>query len=353
HRTRTMERPAILERAGHLAEMTRSRLLLALDAHELTVGEMCAILQLPQSTVSRHLKILADGGWVESRRDGTSNLYRLASLDETSSTLWALVRDEITKTADADQDRRRLETVLQKRRSRSQEFFSSTADDWDRLRDDLFGRRFDLEALLGLMDPGWRVGDLGCGTGRTTRALAPFVREVVAIDGSSAMLDAARMRLADCDNVRLKNGDLERLPLADQSLDAATLILALHHVPDPQQVLREAHRVLRPGGRFVALDMLPHGHEEYRQEMGHVWLGFEEGQMRAALESCGFTGLRFAPLRPDPTSKGPSLFVISAGAGEVRDARTGTSVGQSASTPDALNRLHVSPSGPPAAAPDF
>ncbi|MEM6796678.1 MAG: metalloregulator ArsR/SmtB family transcription factor, partial [Acidobacteriota bacterium] len=95
-----MERPAILERAGHLAEMTRSRLLLALDAHELTVGEMCAILQLPQSTVSRHLKILADGGWVESRRDGTSNLYRLASLDETSSTLWALVRDEITKTAD-------------------------------------------------------------------------------------------------------------------------------------------------------------------------------------------------------------------------------------------------------------
>lgn len=307
-----MERPPILEHAGHLAETTRSRLLLALDGHELTVGELCSVLQLPQSTVSRHLKVLGDGDWVLSRRDGTSNLYRTASLDEPTSSLWRLVRQEMAKTADAVQDRQRLDAILLERRSRSQAFFSATADSWDRLRDELFGRRFDLEAMFGLLDPSWTVGDLACGTGRTAEALAPFVRQVIAVDGSNAMLESARLRLGSFDNVRLEAGELERLPLVDGSLDAATLILALHHVPDPGAVLAEARRVLRDGGRFVALDMLPHGHEEYRAEMGHVWLGFDREHIHGALTTAGFDRCRFHALRPSAQAKGPNLFVVSA-----------------------------------------
>ncbi|MEO1087293.1 MAG: methyltransferase domain-containing protein, partial [Acidobacteriota bacterium] len=292
-----MERPPILEHAGHLAETTRSRLLLALDGHELTVGELCSVLQLPQSTVSRHLKVLGDGDWVLSRRDGTSNLYRTATLDEPTSSLWRLVRQEMAKTADAVQDRQRLDAILRERRSRSQAFFSATADSWDRLRDELFGRRFDLEAMLGLLDPHWTVGDLACGTGRMAEALAPFVHRVIAVDGSNAMLESARLRLEAFDNVRLEVGELERLPLTDGSLDAATLILALHHVPDPSAVLAEARRVLRDGGRIVALDMLPHGHEEYRAEMGHIWLGFDQEHIHGALTAAGFDHCRFHALR--------------------------------------------------------
>ena len=306
-------RPSILEHTALLSEPTRCRILQLVDGHELTVSELCGVLQLPQSTVSRHLKVLSDGGWVDSRRDGTSNLYRLETQqDEPVRNLWALIRSELATSEIGGQDRRRLESVLAERRSRSRAFFSAGGEQWDRLRDGLFGRRFDLEAFLGLLDETWVVGDLGCGTGRTSEMLAPFVREVVAVDGSSAMLESARARLGAEARVVLRQGDLENLPITDQSLDLAVLLLTLHHVPDPGLVLREARRVLKPGGRFLLVDMLPHAHEEYRQEMGHVWLGFSEERVRQELAEAGFDAGRFHPLRPEADAEGPSLFAAVA-----------------------------------------
>ncbi|MCG8456969.1 MAG: metalloregulator ArsR/SmtB family transcription factor [Holophagales bacterium] len=309
------QRPAILEHAALLSEPTRCRLLHVLEGQELTVTELCSVLQLPQSTTSRHLKVLADGGWIAARKDGTSNLYHPAdSLGGAARELWTLVRSEVAESPECRQDRRRLEAVLRERRSRSKEFFSATAEEWDQLRDELFGPRFDLEALLALLDPSWTVGDLGCGTGRTSEALAPFVARVYAVDGSAAMLEAARGRLENHPNVALREGELERLPLPDRCLDAATLFLALHHVPDPAEVLRETHRVLRPGGRLIVADMLPHGRDEYRREMGHVWLGFSEEQVARLLSEAGFEAIRLSALGPDPGAKGPALFVAGASA---------------------------------------
>lgn len=304
-------RPAILDHAAQLAEPIRCRLLQLLDRHELTVGELCSVVQLPQSTVSRHLKVLGDGGWLTVRRDGTSNLYRRDhQVNGTASELWSLIRGEMSDTADSRQDRRRLEAVLRERRARSKEFFASS-DQWDAMRDDLFGAGFDLHALLGLLDPDWRVGDLGCGTGRLSEALAPFVAEVVAVDASAAMLDAARARLEGFDSVRVREGELEDLPLQDGRLDAATLVLTLHHLAEPASALSEALRVLRPGGRLLVVDMLPHGHEEYRTTMGHVWLGFPVDEMGALLQTAGFDAVRVTPLPADPQAKGPGLFAAT------------------------------------------
>lgn len=306
----THSRPTILDRAATLADATRCRLLQVLERHELTVSEICAVLQLPQSTASRHLKVLADGGWVRSRRDGTSHLYRIdGELDTSARKLWGLIREEIAGQATSAEDRRRLDTVLAERRSRSQAFFSSAAGRWDRLRDEMFGRRFDLLALAGLLEDSWTLGDLACGTGRTAELLAPYVDRVYAIDGSSAMLDAARSRLADLDTVEVREGDLERLPLDDRQLDIATLFLALHHMSDPEAALHEARRVLKPGGRLLIVDMLPHDREDYRQQMGHVWLGFEPRQIERSLETAGFEAASVYPLPADPESKGPGLFV--------------------------------------------
>jgi ArsR family transcriptional regulator len=307
-----MSRPQILDHAATLAEMTRCRILLLVDRHELTVTEVCGALQLPQSTASRHLKVLAEDGWVRSRRDGTSRLYQTAELEPPASELWRLVRDQLADSPAAAEDRRRLESVLRERRSRSQEFFSSTAGRWDLLRDELFGPRFDLQALVGLLDPSWTVGDLGCGTGRISEALAPVVREVIAVDGSPEMLEAARGRLTDFGNVKIRESELEKLPIEDHRLDAATLFLALHHLPEPEAALREARRVLKPGGRLLVVDMLPHDREEYRQQMGHVWLGFSEAQIGRMLASAGFTGARVRPLPADPEAKGPTLFAAHA-----------------------------------------
>ena len=179
-----------------LADPTRSRLLLALERNELTVNELRAVLQLPQSTISRHLKQLSAEGWVDARAEGTSRYYRIAtaSFDPAAKRLWQLVRDEIIHTAAAEHDARRTNAVLAERSTKSQQFFSTSAGQWDRMRMDLFGRRADV-ALLGLLDEKWKVADLGCGTGAVSQALAPFVDRVIAVDESSAMLSAAKKRL--------------------------------------------------------------------------------------------------------------------------------------------------------------
>jgi ArsR family transcriptional regulator len=304
--------PSVFDRLSALADPTRSRLLLLLAQHELTVSELCTVLQLPQSTVSRHLKTLADEGWVVSRANGTSRLYSIETrLDPSARRLWQLVRDQVADAPSAAQDALRVRGVLAERRAKSQEFFSTAAGQWDTLRSELFGQRADLVALLGLLDETWTVGDLGCGTGKLSEALAPFVRRVVAVDESKAMLAAARKRLAGVDNVELRSGDLESLPIGDGELDAAVLFLVAHYLPDPGRALAEVRRVLRPGGRLLVVDMMPHAREEYRQQMGHVWQGFSPAQMTAWLEQAGFAGGRYQPLPVDPQAKGPTLFAAT------------------------------------------
>jgi ArsR family transcriptional regulator len=233
-------------------------------------------------------------------------------LDDSTSGLWQLARADLARSPGAAEDQRRLAATLARRRERSREFFASAAGEWDRMRDRLFGSRFHPLALLGLLPRDWVVADLGCGTGRVAEALAPFVRRVIAVDDSEAMLQAAGERVGDQANIELRRGELEALPLEDASTDAVTLMLALHHVVDPAAVLREAARVLRSAGRFLLVDMLPHERHEYRQEMGHVWLGFSERQIGALFAEAGFELLGFHPLPAEVAARGPSLFAASA-----------------------------------------
>ncbi|MDO8502202.1 MAG: metalloregulator ArsR/SmtB family transcription factor [Gemmatimonadaceae bacterium] len=303
----------IFDRMTALADSTRSRMLLLLERHELTVNEIRSVLQLPQSTVSRHLKVLGDHDWIVSRPEGTSRRYRAAEkLDASSRKLWHLVREQVIATPAAAQDTRRVQTVLAHRRSKSQKFFSSAAGQWDRLRVELFGRRADLMGLLGLLDDTWTVGDLGCGTGQLTESLAPFVGRVIAVDDSSAMLAAARRRLTSMNNVDVRSGRLESLPIEDGSLDAALLFLVLHYVPEPAEAIAEARRVLKPGGRLLIVDMMPHDREDLLHDMGHVWRGFSEEQISSLLEAAEFSGGRYHPLPPDEAAKGPTLFAAVA-----------------------------------------
>jgi ArsR family transcriptional regulator len=300
----------IVEHLGTLADPIRCRMLLLLERHELTVSELCSVLQLPQSTVSRHLKTLADAAWVGSRRDGTSRYYAMAAAEQDANArrLWPLVREQAASTAAAVHDERRLQGVLARRRSRSAAFFSSAAGQWDHLRAELFGETFHLHALIGLLDPTLVAGDLGCGTGQVSALLAACVAHVVAVDSSPDMLREARRRLRDHRNVDVLLGGLEALPLVDDRLDVAVLALVLHHAPDPGRVLAECARVVKPGGRALVIDMLPHDRAEYQQQMGHVWLGFSESQIGRMLVAAGFTAVRARPLPIDPDAKGPALF---------------------------------------------
>jgi ArsR family transcriptional regulator len=305
---------AVLDHIAALADPIRCRVLLLLEQHELTVSELCAVLRKPQSSVSRHLKTLAGDDWVTSRRDGTSRFYSMSveDLDSAASRLWPIVREQVATTGTAGEDGRRLRRVLTRRRAKSQEFFATAAGGWDRLRSELFGDSFYLWAVLGLIDPSLVVGDLGCGTGQLAEAIAPHVRRVIAVDGSTEMLEAARLRLAQATNIELRQGDLEALPIESGELHAAILSLVLHYSPEPQKALAEVARVVRSGGRLLVVDMQPHEREDYQQQMGHVWLGFSEKQMSRLLTGAGFGDIRVRALPADPEAKGPALFAAVA-----------------------------------------
>ena len=304
----------IFDQLTALADPTRGRLLLVLEHTELTVTELCAVLQLPQSSVSRHLKVLSDGDWVSARPDGTSRLYRFEPdrLDPLAAELWRATRAAVAGLPAAAADALRRPSVLALRAGKSQEFFQSAAGHWDALRRGLFGGRAELLALLAFLDESWVVGDLGCGTGQAAASLAPFVRRVIGVDGSASMLEVARERLLGAANVELRRGELESLPLADDELDAAVLFLVLHHVAEPVRVLAEAARALKPGGRLLVVDMMSHDRQQYRQEMGHVWLGFSRAELLGWLAAAGFDSIRIAGLPPDPEAQGPPLFAASA-----------------------------------------
>jgi ubiquinone/menaquinone biosynthesis C-methylase UbiE/DNA-binding transcriptional ArsR family regulator len=306
--------PTILDHMAALSESARCRLLLLLEDQELTVSDLCSVLQLPQSTVSRHLKTLLDRGWVEARPDRTRRLYRATvdELDPSAQRLWDLARTELADSPVRRMDRERLQSVLARTRSRSQEFFDASSDRWDAIRDELFGNHFYLFALAGMVPDDQVVADLGCGTGTVTEALAPFVERVIGVDASRPMLELAAQRLERFDNIDLKLGELESLPLDDDQVDIATLILVLHHLERPAAAIAEAARCLRPAGRILIVDMLPHDRTDYRMEKGHVWLGFSQNDINEYLEAAGFEAGRFHMLPPAPEAKGPNLFAVSA-----------------------------------------
>ena len=302
----------VLGRLTALSDPTRCRILRLLEQFELTVGELCGSLQLPQSTVSRHLRVLSDEGWVSARGEGTSRFYKadLDSLEPGARDLWMIVREQLGTSLGTNADQRRAESVIAKRKAKVRQFFDSAAGRWDDLRAQLVGDRSDVLALLDLFDPTWVVGDLGCGTGHIAATLAPSVARVIAIDESGPMLAAARSRLAETANVELREGHIESLPLEDASLDVAILFLVAHFITDPARAMQEVRRVLKPGGRLLLVDLQPHDREDLAAQ-GHIWQGFSEVQITDWLTSAGFTHSRYRPMA-QTTDRTPGLFVSTA-----------------------------------------
>jgi SAM-dependent methyltransferase/DNA-binding HxlR family transcriptional regulator len=305
---------SVVERLAVLGDPIRLRLLRLLERQELSVGELSRVVQLPQSTVSRHLRLLAEGHWLIARAEGTSTLYRLVMDDLTSEcrALWVTIREQLGDGPELAEDLRRLEGVLADRRLETREFFGRLAGEWDSVRNELFGDRVTLLSMLGLIPRDWVVADLGCGTGNAAEILAPYVRRVLAVDQSEPMLEAARKRLAGHTNVDFLKGDLERLPIDSNSVDAAACVLVLHHIAEPEQACREIARILRPGGTAIIVDMIEHDRTAYRHTMGHRWLGFGVPAMIRMMTSAGLEGVRFQTLPAESQAKGPGLFVCTA-----------------------------------------
>lgn len=275
------------------AEATRFRVLALLAHGELTVSELTQILGQSQPRVSHHLKQLVDGGLLERCREGSWVFYRLS--DEGGGAQLAQRILELLPPDDSilGRDRENLEAVRRNRAEVAAEYFRENAAVWHRLRALHVDEAVVEAEILRLIGPG-EVGDLldlGTGTGRILEMLGDRARRAVGVDLSREMLAIARTNLdrADRRNVQVRQGDMYRLELDDESFDLVVLHQVLHFAQNPAAALREATRVLRPGGRLLVVDFAPHDVESLRTEHHHRRLGFAADEVVAWCASLGLS----------------------------------------------------------------
>jgi len=273
-----------------LGDEARLRLLRVLSLERLNVTELTGILGLAQSGVSRHLRLLKEAGFVVEEKDAGFTYYRLSEhLQNGAARLWDALQDQFAQSLDdpaVKADGARLQEVL---RLRKENFDRHSADTRDG-RQLVPGRSWAAwSRAIGLLLPPLRVADLGCGEGYLTIEAARWASSVIAVDRSDAVLDRARAlgRRRRATNVVWKRGELEKLPIKDDSVDVALLSQALHHAADPSRAITEAARITVPGGRVLILDLRQHKEEWVRSKLGDRALGFRDDQLKQLLLDCG------------------------------------------------------------------
>ncbi|MDX2204084.1 MAG: metalloregulator ArsR/SmtB family transcription factor [Hyphomicrobiaceae bacterium] len=286
-----------------VAEPTRLRVLSLLGASELNVKDLTRILGQSQPRISRHLKLLAEAGLVERSPEGSWVYFRLAQEGEAATLARHIVAGLDPRDPLLARDATRLEALRQEHEAAAQAYFHEHAGQWDRIRA-LHLAEAEVEAAVAHMlgdGPFDLLLDLGTGTGRMLELLSGRFRRGLGLDRSPAMLAYARAKLetAHLSHCQVRQADIYDLPLADQTADAVVMHQVLHFLSDPQRALREAARVLAPGGRLLIVDFAPHSLDFLRDQFAHERLGFADGQIRQWLADCGLGLIEARDLAPE------------------------------------------------------
>jgi ArsR family transcriptional regulator len=286
---------SILKTIKLLSDATRLRILLLLEREELSVAELQDILSMGQSSISTHLSQMRQAGLVEDRRTGKNVLYRLPgpqSRMEGFSGVLELAHMAAREVPEASQDEEALRLALLKRRDKVKAYFDELAGKFGRQY--VPGRSWKglAETLLKLMPP-MEIADLGAGEGTFSQLLAQRAARVIAVDNSEKMVEygAQLAREHGLNNLEYRLGDMEALPIEDSSVDLAFFSQSLHHAQHPERAVREAYRIVRPGGRIAVLDLLKHHMEEARELYADTWLGFSEVELSGFLKQAGFVNV--------------------------------------------------------------
>jgi ArsR family transcriptional regulator len=281
----------LADRFQALADPTRLRILALLRRMELSVGELAQVLGQSQPRVSRHLKILADAGVLERRKEGSWVFLTLGDAERVGPLFalideWADVATQMSFTADAA----RTESIRTERLEAASRHFAGIAEVWDQIRS-LHVAESEVERAIDRAlgkRPLGRLIDIGTGTGRMIELFGPRAAQAIGIDRSSEMLRLARVKLEAAGiQSSLRQGDMYALPLTDQSADSVIIHQVLHYAHSPASAIAEAARVLAPGGRLLVVDFAAHEREELRERDAHIRLGFEDEVMAAWFASAG------------------------------------------------------------------
>ena len=263
--------------------------LLNLSIHyELNVNELVSILEMGQSRISRHLKILTDNRLLTFRREGLWIFYSAANQGEGFNFIQA-VKYLFDKDSKFQEDLEAAEKCIQKRSQETSRFFDAVSKDWEILKKDIIGD-LDLNGkILKNIPVSDIVTDLGCGTGDLLPLLKLKSNHVIGVEKSVKMLNEARKHYElDRDGIEIRVGELEHLPLRDGEAEIALTNLVLHHLSEPKKAIKEVHRILKSKGFFFIFDLLLHQDESVRQKFGDLWLGFSIDILKSWLKESGF-----------------------------------------------------------------
>ncbi|HEX6740848.1 MAG TPA: metalloregulator ArsR/SmtB family transcription factor [Sphingomicrobium sp.] len=281
----------LADRFQALADPTRLRILALLRMMELSVGELAQILGQSQPRVSRHLKILADAGVLERRKEGSWVFLTLPDAERTEP-LFALIdswSDGSTRALFAA-DGARTEGIRSDRAEAATRYFTAHAEVWDQIRS-LHVAESEVERAIDRAlgrRPVGRLVDVGTGTGRMIELFGPRASQAIGIDRSSEMLRLARVKLEAAGIASsLRQGDMYALPLADESADSVIIHQVLHYAHSPAAAVAEAARVLAPGGTLLVVDFAAHDREELRSTDAHIRLGFDDEVMAGWFAAAG------------------------------------------------------------------
>lgn len=277
----------IIKYCKALADETRARLVNVLLEYELNVGEIVQVMEMGQSRISRHLKILSESGLVDVRREGLWAFYRASEegpgrefLNGVSSLLEG--EDELKR------DRNRADKVIRERTAATRQFFDDIAPEWDRMTAEVLGN-LDLghEIKQRLPQCGC-AADIGCGPGDLLEILATTSEMVIGVDNSPKMLELAEERFSEDANMSLRIGEMTHLPLRDLEADCTVMSLVLHHLARPVDAIKEAGRVLKVGGKLLIAEFDQHANEIMRSDYGDRRLGIEQEKMCGWLTQTNF-----------------------------------------------------------------
>lgn len=300
---------SILKALKLLSEPSRIRILLLLEQEELSVAELQEILGMGQSTISTYLAQLKQAALVEDRRTGKNSLYRLRP--GVPSEMLALLRNSVSEIPETTDDADALKLVLARRQDKMRAYFDELAGKFGRQY--VPGRSWQglAETFLMLMPP-LVIADLGAGEGTISELLARRAKRVIAVDNSEKMVEygSELARSHGVKNLEYRLGDLESLPIAKGEVDVAIFSQSLHHAQHPANAMTEAHRILKPGGRVIILDLLKHHFEEARTLYADLWLGFTKVELQKLLEKSGFSNPNIATVHRE--TEGPYFETVLA-----------------------------------------
>jgi ubiquinone/menaquinone biosynthesis C-methylase UbiE/predicted transcriptional regulator len=281
---------ALIRAFKSVSDETRVRILHILSYGDFSVNEIVDILEMGQSSVSRHLKILTSAGFLNARREGSWVYYSL----RTSSSYFAqdltnLILSHKEDLPFREIDQFNVSNTLSKRENKSKQFFNDLGQNWEKVQEEVLDPRIYRDRIVSSLPPNSDlVLDLGCGPGGLIPYLLSKTNHVLGLDSSSRMVEVSMNEFQGNSRVKIKEAHLESLPVQDNSADSVVASMVLHHVSHPPKVIEEINRVLRVGGVFSFVDLVKHNQEFMREKYADLWLGFEPELIQSWLTNYGF-----------------------------------------------------------------